>query len=158
MRILFILAICFANLITHGQDHSVLGSNGGFFFSSNGSLEWTLGELSTETYSKSIGILTQGFHQSKLDQVTGLEETDNYIFVYPNPVQKSLNLKITESGSYGVELFTLMGQRVTNENFTSSDAVQIHTIEVFNLNAAIYFLYIKNSATGKKHFFKIVKF
>src|SRR6478609_8172819 len=41
--------------------HSVIGAAGDTFHSSNGSLDWTLGEIMTEAYIQNGKMLTQGF-------------------------------------------------------------------------------------------------
>lgn len=95
---------------------SVIGSTGGHFASSGGSLSWTLGEIMTETYKQNRGFLTQGFHQPLMIRVTGLEEVEEKnLLVFPNPVRDILNLQITENGDYRIELFDLQGQRLVND-------------------------------------------
>lgn len=41
----------------------VIGSNGMFVSSNSGSMVWTIGEVTIDTYSSSVNFLTQGFHQ-----------------------------------------------------------------------------------------------
>ena len=53
---------------------SVVSSAGGQFEKSNGSLDWTLGEIMTETYQKTVGFFTQGFQQPSVIKVTGIDE------------------------------------------------------------------------------------
>jgi gliding motility-associated-like protein len=49
----------------HAQSFSleVIGSEGTFLTSANGSISWTIGEVVTDTYFSTTNILTQGFHQ-----------------------------------------------------------------------------------------------
>jgi len=52
-------------LISQSTDRSVVGSSGTHFSSDKGQIEWTLGEVMTETLLASPWVLTQGFHQGK---------------------------------------------------------------------------------------------
>ena len=140
-----------------GQSLSpVVATAGDFFSSSSGSLSWTLGEVSTETLQKSIGILTQGFQQPHEATVTGLEVNLN-LSVYPNPVREFLFVKTTEAGEYLLELFNLQGQRVIDQHSYADASVQLR-IDMKETRNALYLLRITNKSTGKSSIHKIEKY
>lgn len=62
-------------LFVQGQTISpeVIASAGDYFENGNGSLSWTLGELATETYSNGNITLTQGFQQSYMINLSGID-------------------------------------------------------------------------------------
>lgn len=64
MFVLFFVALTaksYSNAQTISQD--VIGSSGTFAESTAGSMAWTIGEVTIETYSSAENFLTQGFHQ-----------------------------------------------------------------------------------------------
>src|SRR5689334_18589577 len=70
--------------------HSVIGTAGDTFHSSKGFLDWSLGEVMTETYVRNGNMLTQGFHQTEnKNTVTEIKNYDpeQSVVVYPNPVR-----------------------------------------------------------------------
>lgn len=97
MKRIFTLTIIFLfmnGLIVHSQQ--VISNMGATLQSTSGSISFTLGEPIIETLSATSGIVTQGFHQTKLT-VTAIE--DNYgnsmsVKVYPNPTAEILNVSL----------------------------------------------------------------
>jgi len=156
--ILVACCCCAAGLVqAQSLSSSVIGSAGENFNAPIGSLEWTLGEIMTETYKESMGYLTQGFHQPATIKITGLEDAEEEnVFVYPNPAREVLYLKTIENGDYQFELFDLQGQKLISKK-TSSFGTQIHTMEVQQFSAAIYLLRIANTTNGKTAYHKIEK-
>ena len=134
---------------------SVVSSAGGQFEKSNGSLDWTLGEIMTETYQKSNGFFTQGFQQPAVIKVTGIDEIKEMnLFVYPNPAREALYIKTTASGDFQFELFNLQGQKLVSKN-SSANGTQIQEIDLRGFSAALYLLRISNTSTGMSSLHKI---
>ena len=157
---LIISFFCFVIAFSNGQSlsPSVIGSTGEQFASASGSLEWTLGEIMTETYRQSIGYFTQGFHQPTTIKITGLEEAqEKNIFVYPNPVRDVLYVKTTENGDYLIELFDMQGWKAVNNNSSVGTGTDIHQINLTDFSAAMYLLRIVNITTGKSTYHKVEK-
>ena len=129
---------------------SVVGSAGDQFASASGSLEWTLGEIMTETYQQSNGYFTQGFQQPATIKITSLdEEEDKNVVVYPNPARDILNVKTLESGAYLIEMFDMQGQKLLNLSPTVNAGMHIHQINLQGFRVAVYLLRISNTTTGK---------
>lgn len=134
---------------------SVVSSSGGQFEKPNGSLEWTLGEIMTETYQKTVGFFTQGFQQPSVIKVTGIDEfKEKNALAYPNPAREVLYVKTTESGDYQFELFNLQGQKLVSKNSAAS-GTQIQEIDLRGFSAAIYLLRISNTSTSTSSLHKI---
>jgi hypothetical protein len=136
---------------------SVVGAGGGQFSSTSGFLDWTLGEIMTETYQKGNFYFTQGFQQPATIKVTGLDETETNVFVYPNPLRDVLNIKTSENGDYLIELFDLQGRQLVNKNVSGVVGTSTHQIDLADYRAALYLLRIHNTTTGKSTYHKIEK-
>jgi hypothetical protein len=75
----------------------VVSSSGGYDTGAGASLSWTLGEISTETYSAGTAILTQGFHQTTLGPNAVTErEIDLELLLFPNPASETIFLRLDE--------------------------------------------------------------
>lgn len=136
----------------------VISTSGDNFMKSNGSLEWTLGEIMIETYTRPVGFLTQGFQQPSNVTITDIETVEKGIAVYPNPVRDVLYVKITETGNYTLELFNLQGQKVVNEQVAVHTTDYIREVDVQELSIALYLLRITNNSSGKIRIQKIEKY
>jgi len=73
-------------------------------------------------------------------------EQDNNIKIYPNPVGSELNLDLENNfeGSYIIQIFSLLGQRMINLEVDLSAKTTIH-IDTGVLENGIYFLRISDS-------------
>ena len=140
------LAVC---LMAGAQSLSptVISSTGGFSSNANGSLSYTVGEMTmVQTFSANGNILTQGFQQPN-ENVTGLidmtkDEFGSFV-VYPNPAVDNLwfGFELPESGKVAVSLFDVIGQKVSdvyNGNYTNGKIVQQTTVSTFA--AGVYLL------------------
>ncbi|HCM77149.1 MAG TPA: hypothetical protein DIS90_12250 [Cytophagales bacterium] len=152
------LCLCGYSIIAQSLPAQVISTSGDNFMKTNGSLEWTLGEIMIESYSRPVGFLTQGFQQPSKVTITNIErDIENGIAVYPNPVREVLFVKITEAGTYTIELFNLLGQRVVNENSIVQSTSHTQEVAVQALSAAMYLLRVTNISSGKNSIQKIEK-
>jgi hypothetical protein len=133
---------------------SVISSSGDQFFSAAGSLEWTLGEIMTETYSQEDGFLTQGFQQPYRIIVTSLSDQESGILIYPNPVFDFVYVKTDPDHEWQVELFDLHGKRLVTPIEREDSRTQV---DLRGLGNAIYLLGISNTTTGTKTYHKVIK-
>ena len=99
-KLLFTGAVCwlFLNLpatsFAQQLTPTVIASGGGTLLSNNLALDFTIGEIATETLSVTGTLLTQGFLQGP-DNSTGISETTvntNDVLIYPNPVTSRIYL------------------------------------------------------------------
>jgi len=99
---------------------TVISSTGGFSSNANGSLSYTVGEMSmVQTFSASGNILTQGFQQPN-DQLVGLiditkDEFGSFV-VYPNPAVDNLwfGFQFPEEGRIAIAVYDVLGQKVAD--------------------------------------------
>ena len=66
LLLLFIAFFVLGYSNAQSLDRIVIGSMGDYFWSPTVSVEWTIGEVMSETYSTSNIFLTQGFHQPNI--------------------------------------------------------------------------------------------
>jgi hypothetical protein len=139
---------------------TVIASTGGFSSNANGSLSYTVGEMTmVQTFSANGNILTQGFQQPN-DNVTGLLDLTQGPFgsfvVYPNPAVDNLwfGLQLPEAGKIQVVLYDAIGQKITDVYNSSYDTGKIiQQLNVTPYAAGVYLLTMNfvSDKTGMVH-------
>ena len=129
---------------------SQISSAGDFYESSNFSLSWTLGEITTETLVGSEFILTQGFQQSELT-VIGIDESsinnDYSILIYPNPSYGIVHLVINpiELNPSDVpnryHLYDIQGKLLLNEPILENKTL----IDLQKYSGSLYYVRLHNT-------------
>ncbi|MBI3502077.1 MAG: T9SS type A sorting domain-containing protein [Bacteroidetes bacterium] len=134
---------------------NVVASQGDYVTSAGGSLSWTLGEISGETYSSATNFLTQGFQQPDTVYVTAVSNpVEQTISVYPNPVIDNLMINFSVSGeNYFAEVFDMTGRMLTRKYISSAQT----KISFSPFSEGIYLLTISNAETHITYSFKIHK-
>lgn len=152
--LIFLLLIAVINVKSYAQRTEVITSSGDFFKNSIGSISWTLGELSIETYSAQSKILTQGFQQTNSDKlVTGLSEwTDLMLEAYPNPAVDELFIHTSSPSGLSYQLLDLVGKPISQRKLTTEET----SIPLMGLAPAMYLLEIRKDAVLIK-IFRIIK-
>lgn len=108
----------------------VVATAGESFSTNSLTLDWTLGEVMTETYSGTI-VLTQGFHQPAL-QTTSLEDLDSHVgtvTVYPNPTTDRISIQTEKTGVLQAVLWDMSG-RVVLQATTSATNTELDLSEL----------------------------
>jgi len=154
MRILTIIAILIAfNAKAQYISSSLLSSGGDLFKANNIQMEWTLGDLATETY-KNGSYVTQGFLQGSPVLVVGQKEvnftsTTPNILAYPNPFNSGFNLEILNTkptDNLTITVYDMLGKMVLNIN----NANALEYINMEHLAASVYLInvFIDNEKIG----------
>jgi hypothetical protein len=155
-----IFTISFGLLIISSKAQTVslelVSSVGDIFKITSYQLDWSIGELQTETYAQTGQILTQGFHQSNYT-VTALEQLNGLQFeisAFPNPTMDLINLKIGISKIDGLQyiIADISGNIFQKENITSSN----QQIDFSNYSNGVYFITVLQNRKSCKSF-KIIK-
>lgn len=145
MKKLYLLPITLiACLICNAQmlAPTVIASSGGFSSNANGSLSYTVGEMTmVKTFSGNGNILTQGFQQpAEQRNETGIANLaqDNFgsFTVYPNPAVDNLSFgfQLPEAGKVQITLYNTIGQKMSDVYHSSYENGKI----VKQLDASIY--------------------
>jgi len=106
---------------------TVVSSGGESFTGSNLLLDFSIGEIATETLNTTGLSLTQGFIQGP-DNNTGIEETlvnDNDLILYPNPATDRIYLQYNDPDTHPVkaEIKDLQGRTVLCSEFCANPLV-----------------------------------
>jgi hypothetical protein len=97
-RLIFTVGLGLAVFTANAQTTSpeLVSSAGDSFNNTSYQLDWSIGELQTETYAGSQNTLTQGFHQGTYI-ITGIDENPLLKFsvtAFPNPASEFIMLKV----------------------------------------------------------------
>ena len=146
---------------------SVLATDGAISHGKTITLEWTLGEAAVQTIRSPDGLLTEGFHQPTIliedlevaspNIDTKVHTGELQVTLAPNPVKSILHLSIrSELDETGiVQVVDLWGKTLkqieTNLSFETSD------IDLTNLPAGMYMLYLRKQDGTFLKTFKITK-
>lgn len=140
---LFLLLVLALNVVKAQTLHlETIAAGGDYFEQPNGSVSFTMGEGSTETYTAGGNALTQGFQQSNFN-ITAIDENEANrinISVYPNPASESVNIVINNNlQGFSYELYDMNGKKTEAEkvigNSVELDFMQyangIYTLRIF---------------------------
>lgn len=139
------LILVFASYTLSAQSLSpeVVSTAGETYSTHTLSLNWTLGELMTETYAGTIN-LTQGFHQPVeiATSVDGLVSELGTIRVYPNPSSGKIFVVMEKSGALCMELWDMKGNMVAKKSASTS----LENLDLSHLPQGIYVLRLTDNA------------
>ncbi len=158
IKVLFLAIPLLSCIFVHGQTASLqlLGSSGDTYKNSNYQIDWSVGELLTETYAGPENLLTQGFHQGNYT-ITAISEMGNLqlkITAFPNPATDFVILSIESQNLEG------LGYLLTDVNGKILQDSQILTkqqqIDLEGIATGAYFLNVRSGKKALKTF-KIIK-
>ncbi len=118
---------------------SVISSGGETFTASDYTLDFTIGEIVTETYSEHGLMLTQGFLQGKEGETAINEQTINAgdIDVYPNPSNDMVYIMYKgKDKPTSVEIVDIQGCMVHSAQFNNNPMA----VSLKQLNPGLYVL------------------
>ncbi|MBV5312452.1 MAG: T9SS type A sorting domain-containing protein [Prolixibacteraceae bacterium] len=147
-----------ASLFAYGQTTSLqlVSSAGETFKNSNYQLDWSIGEILTETYNGNLNMLTQGLHQGKYT-ITSVDQIKNLqleISAFPNPATDFVLVKMASEKfeNFRFSLSDINGKVLQNGRFTSN----LQQINLAGKATGAYFLNVISDQTTVKTF-KIIK-
>lgn len=135
---------------------TIIASAGGFHFSNNVQLSWTLGGSVLDSFSNNEISLSSGVQIEEVDPyVLDISQKLTNILVYPNPIQDQLTLQFDDAGTnYQVQISDLTGRSVYS-GFTLGSYQKI--INVSHLGIGAYALQILDSNQQPIKKFKLSK-
>lgn len=135
----------------------LLSSAGGSGTSPNANLQWSVGEIIVQTFSKGSQQLTQGFHQNSMliTPVFETEHTSIRIEAFPNPSTEQLKLRIEGEiiPDMSYSLLNIYGQAKLGGRISNN----LTLIELNTLPAQTYCLSILSNTGQQLAVFKIQK-
>jgi hypothetical protein len=93
----------------------VVANAGDVFKASGFSIEWTLGEIATETLASGASKITQGFHQGSFIITSVSNPQLEGISVYPNPFADHVVLENTKDRKIQISLVDLNGAEILRQ-------------------------------------------
>lgn len=150
---LYSITLCAQNLA-----RNIVSSAGGNLSNPNVSVAYTIGETVIGSLGNGTITINQGFQQAEETTTVGvttfLDATQ--VLVYPNPTTHSVKVDVNSVGAAEVhwELVAATGQISL---FSQSPIVGSTTIDFTSLPSAIYYLVLRNTATGAQQSIPIVK-
>lgn len=155
----FAYVMCLGFLQAQTVTPTVIGSDGGFSTSGQGSIAWTIGEPISETYvSSGNTITTMGFHQPEkvinLETMIREQSQSEALLVFPNPVRETLQVdfKGIPTGTYKMVLVDAIGKRIYESQAVVTENAKRFEIKLNEIAAGNYFLTLSG-----KDFEKTVK-
>lgn len=153
-KLLFVLILSIWCLGGYAQLHDLVAASGASFKNSSGYLSFSIGELIISTHTSSSGVLTQGFHQTRLRTgVPVLSASAIQITVYPNPVKDLLSLRVEHPQGFEYILYDTRGGQL----FRGPVLGEQTEIDFSALAPAIYILRITDHKEEVR-LFQIVKY
>jgi type IX secretion system substrate protein len=161
-KLYFIFAIAVSSLGMNAQSltPTVIASTGGFSSNANGSLSYTVGEMTmVQTFSANNNILTQGFQQPNefpLGLIDITQDDFGSFAVYPNPAVDVTNFgfQMPEAGRVTIAIYDELGQKVSDIYAANYENGKITgNANVSSLSAALYFVTLTfvGAQDGKTH-------
>jgi Secretion system C-terminal sorting domain len=155
IKLFTLLCLLFFLTITT-QAQEVIATSGGDGTTSGANVNWTIGEIITETGESTNSILTQGFNQGDL-LITKIikEKLPGMSFnVYPNPASDHLKIvsKETDYENMRFILFDINGRPLIEKPLSGVET----DIQIGNLRPSTYLLKVYQNNT-EVTIFKIIK-
>ena len=127
-KAILILSFAFSLLIS-SQSHaqSVVSSQGESFTNTEGSIDYTLGEVIIFTGEGGSNDLTQGFHQSSISTNSIIDHPEIELEIYPNPSSDFLSIRTDDWENVECAIYDVLGKEVQSfslSNITTSIDVQ----------------------------------
>ena len=131
----------------------VISAQGDSYTNANGSIDFTIGEVITNTGSNASGTITQGFHQTSWSVVSVEKHAPDYeATVYPNPTEDILNIRANAFVGVIYTLYDAQGKLILQGKLSA----ELTSLEVNQLAAGSYSLTL-NNATQYLKTFKLIK-
>lgn len=145
---------------------TLLGTTGDFK-SGSYSLSYSVGELLVTSSSSGNYFLTQGFQQPYLVSKKQQDDTVSWCYpecpqlikVYPNPVEKELNIQFYKLGinNFSVEIYNIRGSKVLQVKYSNLGYGEIVKINFEDLPKELYLIYAYSSDGKLMEKFKVIK-
>lgn len=157
MKRLLLIIICSTGASTISAQvfsPEVIASAGTTLSSPTIQMDFTIGEVVISTLSGSGNVLTQGFHQPKINISEVENFTDAFNFhVYPNPTEQFVTIESSSEDEMRVYLYDEHGKTIQVSGVFSQKV----TMDVELLSAGPYFMLITTKAGEPLHSYTVIK-
>ncbi len=143
--LIFLFSIACFSLSAQKIAPSVIASAGHVMKAGSLSLEWTLGEVVTETRTTNSLIVTQGFHQANLGTTLVQNHELSNLNVFPNPTSSILNVENPQLQELQFTITDMEGKLIMQNQLSTS----VLEINLDQLTQGNYILVFKNKNQQK---------
>ena len=127
----------------------VVVTQGDSYTNSNGSIDFTIGEVVINTGSDGSNDLTQGFHQTNWNFVSIEDHVPSYeATIFPNPTSEILTIRTSTFENVTYALYDAQGKLVIQDKLSSVQT----PIQVNQLAPGAYSLTLNNDTQNLKTF------
>jgi hypothetical protein len=151
-KIMRVKTVLFASIISFSVNvfsQEVISIQGDSYIDSNASIDFSIGEVMTNTETDGTNDLTQGFHQTNWSFVSILNHVPSYeATIYPNPAENFLNIQTSLYEDVSYVLYDEMGKLILQGRLLSEKT----SLEVNQLATGRYSLILSNSKENLKTF------
>jgi hypothetical protein len=155
-KYLLVFVSVFLVIISSAQtiERSVVANSGNSDANAQVQVDWTLGEITTETLEIMSMSISQGFHQTMLD-VSAIEEVlELDLRIYPNPTNDYVRIEISNhQEGLNYYLYDINGKMLVFKNNINP----IESINMSGLSENTYFLIILEEKEKIRNTYKIEK-
>ena len=152
--LIFVVIICFGNVMAQSLTPQVIASSGNSFSNATGKLDFTIGEVVISTLSVGGNILTQGFHQPEIKFSSIEDHHPDFAFtLYPNPTEQFVTVESSQPDDLQVCVFDAAGGAI----LVSPVFQQKITIDLYLLAAGSYIFRITNKSGIPLHSYTLIK-
>ena len=140
--------IIFVSFLTFTAQQ-VISTQGESYADSSASINFTIGEVVTNTETDGTNDLTQGFHQTNWSFVNIENHVPSYeAIIYPNPAEDFLNIQASLYEDVSYVLYDEMGKLILQGRLLTEKT----SLEVSQLATGRYSLILNNSKENLKTF------
>lgn len=154
----FLVILCYCGFYTPLQGQETISATGGNAIGSGGSVSYTVGQVTYNTFSGSNGSVAQGVQQPyEISVVTAIRNTGEInpeCIVFPNPTRRHVKLVVgtKDFENLRFQLYDINGIRIQDKKVESEET----EILMDSLSPSTYFLKVLNGNMEIKTF-KIIK-
>lgn len=149
IKIFLTLFLVLSFSLVKGQE--LVGSAGESFINATYSMDWSVGEVATSTYTAGNFTLSEGLHQNFIT-VEAVDQVAEFgISVYPNPTSDFININSSEIENFDVLIVDVNGRSIINQNVAGNQT----QIDFSNFANGIYILSINKN--NQVETYKLIK-
>ena len=147
------LLFCSLHIIVCFSAQEVVATQGDSYTNSNGSVDYTIGEVLINTENDGGNVLTQGFHQTNWNFVSIENHVPSYeAIIFPNPTSEILTIKTSTFENVNYTLYDAQGKLLMQDMLSAAKT----PIQVSQLAPGAYCL-ILNRDTQNLKTFQLIK-
>jgi hypothetical protein len=155
-KVAAIVTVMVTGMALNASAQEVIASSGAELSNANAQMSFTIGEPVIQTAENGSNILTQGYHQTKLEVLAVAELTNYDVSIYPNPTRDRIVFEMDNyTNMVTLDLLDANGRLVrSTKHYPSTGKAQI---EMNDLASGVYLLNVSMQEDGHANVYRIIK-